>query len=210
MRGLAVVFAVLATGQPALAEDLIYHQTKASPEVLAPYDGFAHWQLQARCSGLMKARAAYDEGQGRKPDKAQAGARYFEAEALARYIADRGADREKAQAVVTYYEDAAKTQFQETVRRSPGVSGHAPAKVMVDECLAVAAALSPPGSPPPKGLMDDPQKDQIVCQSVMPTGSRMPKRVCRIKGDAEQEAREARATAEEAQRMSGCTVTGGC
>ena len=51
MRGVVVGLMALAIGQPAMATDLIYHHDKGKPEVLAPYDGFAHWQLEAYCSG---------------------------------------------------------------------------------------------------------------------------------------------------------------
>jgi hypothetical protein len=210
MRGVAMGLMVLAMAQPAMAADLIYHHSKGAPEVLAPYDGFAHWQLEAYCSGLMKARIDYDRLRGRKFAPAEAGASYFGSEAVDRYIADRGVDREKATAVVTYYEDLAKAQFRAQVADMPGDTGRTPANMRMTECAAVAAALSPPAGVPPQLIEADLGKQKVVCESIAMPGSHRMKRICRTKEDAEQEAREGRDTTERVQELGGCRVTGGC
>jgi hypothetical protein len=210
MRKAALALAVLSIGQPALATDLIYQHDKGKPEVLAPYNGFAHWQLEAYCSGMMKARLDYDRQRGRKFGPAEAGATYFETEAVARYIADRGADKAKAQAVVTYYEDQAKAQFRDQVAQTPGDTGRTPANMRMTECAAIAAALSPPAAVPPKLLAADPMQQKVVCEEVRQTGSNRVKRICRTQAEADQIARESRDTTQRIQELGGCRNGGGC
>lgn len=210
MRGFAVGLAVLALGQQAAAADLMYHYNKGAPEVLAPYDGFAHWQLQARCSGMMKARAAYDASRGRKPDQALAGASYFADAATSRYIADRSVEEAKARAVVGYYEDKATTEFNEKVGKRGGDAGRTPANMIMTECAAVASALSPPAGAPPVLLAADPQKERMICEVYEPTGSRLAKRICRTKAEIDQMAREARDNTARIQELGGCRDGRGC
>ena len=59
MRALAAIAAVslFSFAVPAFADDLVYKH-KRGPETLAPYDGFALWQIQARCAEIATSTAS--------------------------------------------------------------------------------------------------------------------------------------------------------
>jgi hypothetical protein len=188
---------------PVSSADLIYSKDKG-PEVLAPYDGYAHWQIQARCSGLIKAHAEFDEQRGHNAEQSRAAAAYFETEAVKRYIADRGVDEGKARAVVSHYEAASRRQWEEQVGQYKASTGRTPANMFVSECAAFSLASSPPAATPPKILIADNAGERVVCERVQVVGSRMPKRVCKVKSDAEEDTREAQDMTRRLQEFSGC------
>ncbi|HEX7946256.1 MAG TPA: hypothetical protein VF495_16425 [Phenylobacterium sp.] len=80
--------------------------------------------------------------------------------------------------------------------------------------LAVAASVmaqasAPPPSepaqssaPPAASAAQPPEKDPVICKSVMPLGSRLPQKVCARKSTLEQQARDGRRTVEDVQARS--------
>ena len=192
----------------AAATDLVYIH-RNGPEVLAPFHGFAHWQLQARCSGLMKAQAERS-GRGERGVRARTAADYFEQEAVKRYMADRGVDQAKAQAVVAYYEATAREEFEEQAGKRGIGAGRTPATLYLSECAAFAELSSPPAATPPRVFLTDTQDEGVVCENTAQVGSRMAKRTCRVKRQASDESKDARDTTRRIQDMGGCRSSNVC
>ncbi len=211
MRALLVALVGLAIATPAAADDMMFKYDRSKAEVLAPFDGFAHWQLLARCSGLMRARVDFDSGRSRRSEQAEAGSDYFRKAAVERYMADRGADKAKASAVVKVYEDSQKKQFDEAVSKNAATTGRSPANMFMTECSEVAAVLSPPAPPPPRQFAkNDRTGGKVICEDSEPTGSRLARRICRTVAEKEEDEKSGRETTKRIQELGGCRLAHGC
>jgi hypothetical protein len=212
MRALAAVVAVSAfalAGQ-ASAADLVYKHKKG-PETLAPYDGFALWQIQARCAGLMDGLNAFEAARSRSTDKSAAAAQYFHTESLRRYMADRGVGEERAKTDLASYITLGRTTFDEAIeKRGAATGGRTPANMYFNECATVSEHFSPPAGAPPKILLADMSGQEIVCKKVEQVGSRMGKRVCKTKEDMAEEERETKEIQRRMIELGGCRKADGC
>ncbi|MDG2523520.1 hypothetical protein P7B02_18485 [Caulobacter segnis] len=213
MRALAAIAAVsvLAVASQASANDLVYKHLKG-PEALAPYDGFALWQIQARCAGLMEGLTALETSRSRSTERSAAAAKYFHTESVKRYMIDRGVKAAQARDDLASYVALGRTTFEEAVADRGGVTGgRTPANMYLNECAAVGEHFSPPSGVPPKILLSDMSGQEIVCKKVEQVGSRMGKRVCKTREDMAEEERETKEIQRRMIELGGCRTGGqGC
>ncbi len=214
MRALAAIAAVSAfafAGQ-ASAADLVYKHKKG-PEALAPYDGFALWQIQARCAGLMDGLTAFEAARSRSTERSAAAASYFHLEAVKRYMVDRGVKSDQARSDLASYVTLGRTTFDEAIAARGAVTGgRTPANMYLNECATVGEHFSPPSSAPPKILLADMSGQEIVCKRVEQVGSRMGKRICKTREDMAEEERETKEIQRRMIELGGCRSggNGGC
>ncbi|WP_269713785.1 hypothetical protein [Caulobacter sp. NIBR2454] len=211
MRALAAIAAlsVLAVAGQASADDLVYKHRRGN-ETLAPYDGFALWQIQARCAGLMDGLAAFDAARSRSTEKSAAAAQYFHAESVRRYRLDRKVGTSEADAALASYIALGRKTFDDAVAERAASTGRSPANMYLSECATVGQEFSPPMAEPPKILISDNAGDQVVCKKVEQVGSRMGKRVCKTRQDMLEEERETKEIQRRMIELGGCRNANGC
>lgn len=210
MRIFAVGAMVAMLAQPAMASELVYRHAKDAPDILQPFNGLPQWQVHARCSGMLSARADYDRSRKRKATRAEAGSAYFHAQALKRLAADRNTDPQTTQAAVATLESEARAVFEKQAAETPPGTGKSPADLRVSECAAFAVTLSPPADTPPIELAEFAGKDVVTCKTVTPTGSHFGERVCMRKADADRLRERSQDAITRQQTLGACTDAGSC